>query len=616
VIVAGVTVVFALGAWFLFVPLGLADGQSIPVCSCGDPALQVWFLAADHYAIVHHHLSLFSSRIDYPTGVNLMDNTSMPLLGMLFSPLTSAVGPVGTYVFLMRLGFFVSATSCFFVLRHYVRSLFAAGVGGALYGFSPYMTHQAGNHLFLIFVPIPPILFLLVQQRVFAGPRRRYITGVAVGLLAVVQYFISSEVLVTTVLLLAITVAIVGGWELVRRRPVWSRVTGAVPTAAAAAVVGVILLAYPAWYAIKGPQHIVGATQTVGLPGIDVVNAFIPASRQLLGGRWLGITRPTINLEGNTAYLGIPLLVILAVLLVVGRKVPVARFAAIFGFVAWVLALGPRLLVDGHMTKIPLPFAVLDHLPLLQDIEPTRLTLYPFLASSVLLAVGLDVVLARGRSQRSVPDRAKRPARGRSHHRHTNYGSELVVAAIAVVALVFVMPATGYEKHSTGVARYFLDGEATRDIPVNGVALTYPYPSYGGARSMIWQADAGLDFSILGGYAVRPLADLRQTKGSPILTPHVVVNLLYRAFGPPARSISKPLMKAGRAALPQFVQRYHVTTLLVDTSAGRAHGIVVLFRSVYGPPTRYGQLDVWPDIHAVTKSPAHQPQQRVLPRRS
>jgi hypothetical protein len=49
----------------------------------GDPAQMTWFLAWVPYAI-RHGLSIFHTGfLDYPFGVNLANNTSAPLLGLL-----------------------------------------------------------------------------------------------------------------------------------------------------------------------------------------------------------------------------------------------------------------------------------------------------------------------------------------------------------------------------------------------------------------------------------------------------------------------------------------------------------------------------------------------------
>src|SRR5487761_2308097 len=60
----------------------------------GDPPQMTWFLDWFPYA-VSHGLNVFHTNfIDYPVGVNLANNTSVPLLGLIASPITLTLGPV------------------------------------------------------------------------------------------------------------------------------------------------------------------------------------------------------------------------------------------------------------------------------------------------------------------------------------------------------------------------------------------------------------------------------------------------------------------------------------------------------------------------------------------
>jgi hypothetical protein len=572
---------YALGAWWIYRPLGLVDSHRLPSCACGDVALQVWFLGLAHTAVVHHHFSFLTTRLDYPRGINLMDNTGLPLLGVLAAPLTAVAGPVAALDFLLRLGFLLSAVSCFLVLRRLVRSTLAAAAGGALYGFSPYMAHQGASHLFLVFVPLPPILYLLVSRLPETGRRRPLILGVTLGLLMVAQYFISSEILVTTCLLLALTGALIAAARLVRRRAITEQLRAAFPPAAVAALVAVAALAYPAWYALAGPRHISGATQAVNAPGIDLADVVLPVTRQVLAARWLGIPRVPVPFQGGTAFLGVPLLVVLLVVVLTCRRSPVVRFAAVFGGLAALLAMGSRLVVDGRTTSIPLPFALLTHLPVLQDVVPSRLTLFVDLAAAVILAVGVD------RLVRAVRTRRPWLALGR-----------LAGGAFAALALAFVLPATTYLSAGIGVAASFRSPALLHALPANGVALTYPYPVYPENRAMIWQAESGMRFSLVGGYAVGPADGDLQTKLPPMLAPAVVPTAFERAW--PATAVpgtGRPSLDAASDALPEFVARYDITSILVVRAGAEPGRVISLVTAVYGPPRRFGRLEVWTDLH-------------------
>ncbi len=146
---------YAGAAWLLFAHLSLFDTGHTPGCACEDPINQVWFLAFAREQLAAGHISPWTDLMGYPAGFNAAGSASFPLLGLLAAPITSVVGPIGAYNFLLRLGLFVCALSGWFVLRRLVASSFAAGVGGLVYGFSPYVIHVVQFHMFLAWAPLP-----------------------------------------------------------------------------------------------------------------------------------------------------------------------------------------------------------------------------------------------------------------------------------------------------------------------------------------------------------------------------------------------------------------------------------------------------------------------------
>ena len=123
-----------------------------------DRGLNVWFLGWEAHALVHGHNPLFSPAIFAPAGVNLLENTSAPFLGVILAPVTLLLGPVASANLLMVTAMPLSATAAFVVLRKWQVWRPAAALGGLMYGFSPYMVGQSLGHLTLVFVPLPPLI--------------------------------------------------------------------------------------------------------------------------------------------------------------------------------------------------------------------------------------------------------------------------------------------------------------------------------------------------------------------------------------------------------------------------------------------------------------------------
>lgn len=354
---------------------------------------------------------------------------------------------------------------------------------------------------------------------------------------------------------------------------------------AGAAAVAVPCLAYPAWYAVFGPQRVVGPTQPVTSPGIDLVGAAVPADRYLLGGDVLGWYGPNVPRQGDMAFLGLPLLIGLAWVMVRYRHLMAVRVATVGGLAAWLLALGPRLVVSGRVTHIPLPFALLTRIPVLRDVVPSRLALYVDGAAAVLLAVGIGALVDKARAAIRSADRRARATRAKTVTA-LSFGAAGIAATLAPL-----LPAGPLPRASIGAAQQFAAGPLSGHIAAGAVVLTFPYPAYPHDQAMLWQAEDAMRFSLIGGYALRPDPNPALNKTPLPLTPGAVPALLNAAGDD---DVATGLPDAARRQLRGFLSRYHITAIVVDTTERKqAAPVVTLFSTALGGPRRSGPLDVW-----------------------
>ena len=75
------------------------------------------------------------------------------------------------------------------------------------------------------------------------------------------------------------------------------------------------------------------------------------------------------------------------------RRHPVVVAAAVTVACAMVLALGGHLTLHGAATRIPLPWLIPEHLPVLDNVLPVRLMVAGYLALAVIMAAFLDQTL-------------------------------------------------------------------------------------------------------------------------------------------------------------------------------------------------------------------------------
>jgi hypothetical protein len=580
-VTAGVTVVY-LGLSILANRSAWAHGigHSIQTSGGNDVPEEIWFLAQTPWILLHGHNPLVNNWLNAPGGINLMDNTTMPLLGILGFPITVLFGPIATFNVLINLSIFASALAFFFMARRFVRWWPAAFVGGLAYGFSPFTAGTANGHIFLLFQAIPPLVILFVDKFFRSETTSPVWSGIAVGLCFVAQFFVSTEAFASLAVMTVIA-AIVGGalvlWKHVpldRRR--------LVTFGGCAAVVIVLGVGYGAWLAVAGPHHITGPAQpqvvTAG-DSSDGLSFVVPTldQRFTFGHESLGdslVAARDANWHiifdspiENGSYIGAPLILALVIGSIVLRRKRIALFCTAMGAIALVMSMGSHLHVDGHLTGIPLPFIVIEHLPLLNSSVASRWITYFWLFGALLLVLLLDAVfaavVASGRAGRA--------------------GAAVVAGVLAVVVLLPLVPAWPYASAPASVPAWFTG--AARSLPAGSAALVYPIASSSEDSAMLWQAMANMQFRQPGGFAVIPGANGANTfNGDPSPLQGALAACEGGALTPPAFPAEE---------LRAQLRAWNTQTVAVPTTALGSACAKELFTDALGPPRATGGVLVW-----------------------
>ena len=120
---------------------------------------------------------------------------------------------------------------------------------------------------------------------------------------------------------------------------------------------------------------------------VDLLSSVVP------NGEWLGpkpVFLGSSLATGGALYLGVPLIVVLLSFAVVFRKRRAILFMGAMALISYILSLGSHLWVNKHRTGIPLPSAVLAHLPVIQGLLAARLSLFTSLFVAGTFAIGID----------------------------------------------------------------------------------------------------------------------------------------------------------------------------------------------------------------------------------
>jgi hypothetical protein len=557
-VLAGVALAYAGIAVAAYLPTLPLDGSHMQLCTCGDAAQEVWFLGWVPFALSHGHSLFFTNWILYPAGVNLAGNTAMTLLGILAAPVTVLAGPIAAYNLVLRAGFALSALAMFIVVRRLVRWWPTAFVAGLCYGFSPFMVGQGLHHAFLVFAPIPPLVFGILID-VF-GRRRMpaWGAGVALGLLGGAQFLIAAETFALTVLF-----ALLGSALALCYRHGRARAGHAVKAAAWALGTCAVVVAYPVQALLAGPQHLAGPPHP--LKEIyrwhgDLLGALLPTPLMRFVPASLMYTGASLvhgNLQENGTYLGAPLVLIAACLAIAYRRRPVIAISGLLAVVSYALSLGTQVSIRNHATSVPGPFAVLAHVPLIQDIEPARFSLFTVLFVAIVLGTGLDA-LARPRG----PAVAAPPPAGAA----ARWGRPALAVALGAAALFPLVPRWPYPP-GPAVTPPFFTTPAVHRLPPGTVVVTLPYPARDENEVLVWQAQAAMRFRVVGGspFFVPGPGRASVHSGSLRLRPHGIDLVFEDALNPaPATAGTPPLQERLVAAIRKDLRRYHVGAVIID----------------------------------------------------
>ena len=555
-----------LGVW-MFAPAWSSPTTTTLEGGEGDPAIFIWFLRWVPYALQHGHQLLVTHHLNYPDGVNLMWNTSLPLPGLLLAPVTDLWGAVLTFNLLLVLSYGLSAWCAYLAIRRFAPGHLAAAVGGLVYGFSPAIRVQS-HHLHMSLAFLVPLLLLAVHEILVRQRRSPWLVGAGLGLMAGAQLLIGEELLAMTALLAFAMLLLVVLTNLRRVRERWLYAVKAL--AVALALVSAIIV-WPLAVQFDGPQRIHGDIQKTNYSN-DLQSFILPGWPQAL--TWDGAGQLVDEFAGgNSAYLGLPLLLVLAVLGVRWRRSGVVRIGLALMVVAAVLSLGPTLLVGGRDTGIRLPWAFFEHLPLLPSLIPARLAQLTALFAGLLLAVFLQAVWDEGGWRRWAS------------------------VAVAVLVLVPLWPSGTIPAEKVPTPAFF-SGPAVRSLPRDSVVLVLPWAYRRTALAMTWQAEAGLWYRMPGGYFIGPQRASDLPRFDAIPTSGSITFARIGTGAPPPR-----LTGPRRRALARDLIRWRVGSVVVGPMEHRA-AMVGFLTDLFGRrPQLVEGVYLWRDPMVVLSDP-------------
>jgi len=368
-----------------------------------DVAAFVWDLWWVAHQVVHLANPWSTHAMAAPVGVQLGFSTTMPLLGVVFTPVTVAFGPSFTFGLLTILMPGLLCYAMYRCARLWLRSQTGAIAAGAFFGLSSMLAEQDWAHLNIVAgtVFLPLTVEAAVRLRRRPGRRPALILGVVLGACVLVNQE-------SAVMAGILAVAILAPWLL--RRPSRAKLA-----AVGMGLLAALVVASPQLAAMAGQQfsggtsvdpHLLAVTAKHYGQGLDTL--FAPAQRVAdFGLHGLAAWSPTSPFVGATSE-GMPMFgVVLGVLALAGLIVSWRRrsawlLAALLVGSAW-LALGASLwwrqrqfvpfMQDWHGVHVSpvMPYTWLMRIPLLSAFrEADRLAILGLVAAALLAGAAVE----------------------------------------------------------------------------------------------------------------------------------------------------------------------------------------------------------------------------------
>ncbi len=378
-----------------FHPLSTFIGQP------GDSQQFMWYLGWFWHATFNGLNPFIARQVNYPAGINLMQNTSIIAESIFFGPLVYIVNTTFAYNFMIAASVFASAFIGYLFLKEVGARYWLAVFGGVLFELMPYTWAQALGHANLV-MTWPIFAVLLMVARLTNGKTKRSSRAgyVLISFFLALEFYTSLEVFTTAVLIgcIASLIYIV----LMGREHSWRLIANLkIPFLYSASALLVLIVPGLLIYFLGPYRPSIGATlQPFGVYVNDLISFLLPTPIYALHDNVMTHVSSlyTGNFSEDDGYLGIPVIILVIMSAQALWKSRFHRSILYTLVIVVVLSMGPNLHILGHQTKLLLPWVIIQYIPILRDVLPSRLMLYGDIIVVILIISYFEDLLSR-RSQ-------------------------------------------------------------------------------------------------------------------------------------------------------------------------------------------------------------------------
>lgn len=381
----------ALTALFTY-PLILNFAKAVPGDG-GDNPMFLWNLWWTKYALLDLKTNpFFSNYIFYPVGIGLATHTFVFLHGLISIPLQLLFGLTIANNIIIILSFVLSAYGAHLLINYLIKDNLSAFIGGIIFAFCPYkFAHLLGHYNLIATQWLPFYIFFLIRltKEKRAKNKNAFLAALFLSFTALTDFYYLIFLIIFTIIYLSY-VFLQDKKVMINSDFFKAMVLFLTTFALLISPLAFMLISEIKEGSLPGQPG--GAREYVA----DLLGFFIPSVLHPLFG---SMVRPvTKNFVGNacewTVFIGYSVILLVMMTIIKFSKNREVRFWLLSALIFFLLSFGLYPHVRGQEIKIPLPFFIINYLPLINNLRaPSRLSLMLMLSLAVLSAFSLRFLL-------------------------------------------------------------------------------------------------------------------------------------------------------------------------------------------------------------------------------
>jgi hypothetical protein len=361
----------------------------------GDDQINLWNLWWTKYSMADLRTNpYYSDYIHVPYKVGLSLHAYIFLNGLLSIPLQYVFNLATINNLFIVLSFLLTALGTFFLIDYFVKDWRVSIVGGLIFAFCPFkMAHLPGhvNYTMTQWMPLYLLFFFKAFNEKENAIKYCLLSGVLLSLNFLTEHYYYIFLVILSFSYVVFLTIYTNLKKTYIFRTAFYIVAASLPFTLPAAI-------FIIRDKLSGKHPLIPPSSGEYVYGIDLASFLSPSPNNPIMGAYSICNRLDRNVE-NLAYLGVIVICLALIGACFGKcRGRIKLFWGSMFILFTTFSLGSNLKFFGMHTDMPMPFGIIKHIPILENLRvPGRLNIISMLCLSFFAAYGLKVILRKNK---------------------------------------------------------------------------------------------------------------------------------------------------------------------------------------------------------------------------